>query len=497
MITLALAYLRDRPLTTALNVLLLAISVAMLVLLLQLGNQASERLQRDADGVDLVVGSKGSPLQLILSSVFHVDEPTGNIPLSSLELLRTDPAVERAVPLALGDNFRGFRIVGSDASFYDLYGLELAQGARFDGEMQAVLGAEVARATGAQLGQQFVGSHGFGLDEDGAHAHDNAPYETVGILAPSGTVADRLILVSYQSVWEVHGITHDHDHDQVEEGPDHKHRSDGGNQEIEHDHSVNEHEHGIMDFLFGHDHEGHDHGEEGHQHDGHDHEGHDNDHNHSHEDHDHDNEHQGHDHDGHAEDAAPILQAASRELEPELTALLVTYRNASGAVRIPAMINRQTEMQAAVPANETARLLELVGASLDGMRVFAWLLAATGGLAIFVALLNMARSREGDLALLRVMGASKEQVFATVILEGVITAALGAVAGWIGAHGLIALARANFATLSDLGLSAFAPVAGEGLLVLAVLGIGALAALIPALRVYRIDPAQVLARSGS
>lgn len=448
MIGLALAYLRDRPLTSALNVALLAIAVAMLVLLLQFGSQARDRFERDVQDVELVVGAKGSPLQLILSSVFHVDQPTGNIPLSSLELLRNDPAVERAVPLALGDNFRGFRIVGTDESFDELYSLRLAEGARFDGPMQAVLGANVAEATGAQLGQQFVGSHGFGLDEDGDHAHDNAPYDTVGILAPSGTVADRLILVSYQSVWDVHGIAHDHDHDH--EGHDHE----------------------------GHDHEGPDH--EGHDREGHDHEGHD---------------HEGHEHDKADEQQTPRLQAASRELEPELTALLVTYRNASGAVRIPAMIDRQTEMQSAVPATETARLLQLLGVGLEGLQVLAWLLALTGGLAIFVALVNIARNREGDLALLRVMGASRFQVFATVILEGVITAALGVVIGWISAHALITAARANFATLSDLGLSAWSPVAGEGLLVFAVLAIGALAALVPALRVYRLDPAQVLARS--
>ena len=95
MLKLAWAYLRDRPLTTALNILLLAIAVAMLVLLLQFGTQARDRFERDAEGIDLVVGAKGSPLQLILSSVFHVDQPTGNVPLNSLELLRRDPAVAR------------------------------------------------------------------------------------------------------------------------------------------------------------------------------------------------------------------------------------------------------------------------------------------------------------------------------------------------------------------------------------------------------------------
>ncbi|MEM1052105.1 MAG: ABC transporter permease, partial [Pseudomonadota bacterium] len=193
MISLALAYLRDRPLTTALNVLLLAISVAMLVLLLQFGEQARERFERDAEGVDLVVGAKGSPLQLILSSIFHVDQPTGNIPYNSLDMLRDNPAVARAVPLALGDNFRGFRIVGSDKSFAELYGLELAEGSDFDAPMQAVLGSAVAEATGATIGQRFIGNHGFDTVEGDGQGHDHAPFETVGILAPSGTVADRLI----------------------------------------------------------------------------------------------------------------------------------------------------------------------------------------------------------------------------------------------------------------------------------------------------------------
>jgi putative ABC transport system permease protein len=433
MLSLALAYLRDRPLTTALNVLLLAISVAMLVLLLQFGEQARDRLERDAQGVDLVVGAKGSPLQLILSSIFHVDEPTGNIPYGSLEGLRQNPAISRVVPLALGDNFRGFRIVGTDASFKELYGLELSEGTDFGARSQVVIGSAVAEATGAELGQKFIGSHGFASAEGGAQGHDHAPFETVGILAPSGTVADRLILTSVESVWDVHGIAHDHsDEGHDEEGRDYKE---------------------------------HDHGE-----------------------------------DLAASPEQPIQANRAQVqrpsgLEPELTSLLVSYRNASAAIRVPAMINRQTEMQAAVPAVETARLLELLGASIDGIRIFAWMLAITGGLAIFVALLNMARSREGDLALLRVMGASPVQVFATVILEGVITAAVSAIIGWVGAHTLIAVARSQFATLADLGLSAFSPVAGEALLVGAVIAIGALAALIPAVRVYKIDPASVMARA--
>ena len=411
MISLALAYLRDRPLTTALNLLLLAIAVAMLVLLVQVSTQASARFERDAQGVDLVVGAKGSPLQLILSSIFHVDQPTGNIPLEARASLERDPAVARVVPLALGDNFRGYRIVGTDAGFAALYGLQLAKGRAFAAPMEAVLGAEVARATGARLGQKFIGSHGLAQEDGQEQGHDHAPFEVVGILAPTGGVADRLILTSVESVWAVHGIEERH------------------------------------------------------------------------EDHDHD-----HDHD-HA------AATGAQSLEPELTALLVTYRNAAGAMRVPAMINRQSALQAAVPATETARLLDLVGASLEGLTVFAWLLAATGGLAILVALVSMVRAREGDLALLRVMGASRGQVFGTVMLEGVLTALVGAVLGWIAAHLLIMAARARFQALAEFGLTAWTALPAELAVLAGVVGIGALAALAPALAVYRLDPAQILARS--
>jgi putative ABC transport system permease protein len=411
MIGLAFAYLRDRPLTTALNLLLLAVAVAMLVLLLQIGTQASARFERDARGVDLVVGAKGSPLQLILSSIFHIDQPIGNIPLEARTLLERDPAVARVVPLALGDNFKGYRIVGTDAGFAALYGTRLAQGRSFRAPMEAVLGADVAQATGARLGQKLTGSHGLAdVGEGQDQGHDHAPFVTVGILAPSGQVADRLILTSVESVWQVHGITTDHHHE-------------ADNEDVGHE-------------VVGHD--------------------------------------------------APA---------PELTALLVTYRNAAGALRVPAMINRQSALQAAVPANETARLLDLVGASLEALGIFAWLLAATGGLAILVALVGMVRSREGDLALLRAMGASRAQVFGTVMLEGVLTACGGALFGWIAAHTLIMAARLQFPALTEVGLVAWRLLPAELALAIIVVGIGALAALVPALVVYRIDPARVLARA--
>ncbi|MDN2676341.1 FtsX-like permease family protein [Janthinobacterium sp. SUN033] len=199
--TLAWRALRHKPLASSLNLLLVAIGIAMMTFILGVSAQLEEHAERDAQGIDLVVGAKGSPLQLILSSVYHADIPTGNIPDTALAALAAQPLVKAAIPLALGDNFHGFRIVGSTTALLDHYGARLAQGKPFAQPMQAVFGARAARETGAILGARFAGSHGLLA---GGEVHQHAPYTVTGILAPTGTVLDRLILTPVASVWRVH-----------------------------------------------------------------------------------------------------------------------------------------------------------------------------------------------------------------------------------------------------------------------------------------------------
>ena len=213
---LAWAYLAARPVLTALHVAMIAIGVGTLVLLILFLHQTERRLAADAQPVDLVVGAKGSPLQLILSSVLHVDVPTGNVPYAEARKVAAHPMVALAVPLALGDSHRGFRIVGTTADYLGLYGGQVAAGRAFAREMEAVVGADVARRGGVALGARFAGSHGLSA---GGPAHDAEPYEVVGVLAPTGTVLDRLVVTPLESVWHVHeshgakegGEAHAHD----------------------------------------------------------------------------------------------------------------------------------------------------------------------------------------------------------------------------------------------------------------------------------------------
>ncbi|MCS6944938.1 MAG: ABC transporter permease [Sutterellaceae bacterium] len=201
LLRLAWAQLAFRPLQTLLAGLLLAAAVTTLLLLLQLRTQLTAQLLRDVTGIDLIVGAKGSPLQLILSAVYHVDVPTGNVAADTVARLRANPLVAKAIAVALGDNVRGFRIVGTEPALAEHYGARLSRGRFWQAPMEAVLGATAARVTGLAVGARFRSVHGLAA---GGPEHEEAEYTVVGVLAPTGTVLDRLVLTDLQSVWLVH-----------------------------------------------------------------------------------------------------------------------------------------------------------------------------------------------------------------------------------------------------------------------------------------------------
>jgi len=212
-VRLAFAYARRRPLATVFNVALLAVGVATIALVVLLSRELEQRLAREATGIDLVVGAKGSPLQLVLAGVNHADVPPGNIPLAAVEELARHPLVQQVIPLALGDSFRGFRIVGTQPAFVAHYAAAPAQGRVWSAPMEAVLGSDAARATGLTVGATFSGAHGLA---EGGGDHGEAPYRVVGVLAPTGRVIDRLVLTAVDSVWQVHAhgaADADRDHD--------------------------------------------------------------------------------------------------------------------------------------------------------------------------------------------------------------------------------------------------------------------------------------------
>jgi putative ABC transport system permease protein len=199
--SLSWRYLWSRPLATALNLLLLTLGLATVAFVLLAQDRVERAFERDLQGIDLVVGAKGSPLQLILAGVFHLDVPPGNVALTDVQALALHPQVAQVIPLSLGDSLQAFRIVGTTPDYVAHFGARLARGVLWSAPMQAVLGAQVAQATGLAVGQAFAGAHGLG---GGGHLHEDTPYTVIGVLKPCGCVLDRLVLTDTASVWAVH-----------------------------------------------------------------------------------------------------------------------------------------------------------------------------------------------------------------------------------------------------------------------------------------------------
>ncbi|MDB5429602.1 MAG: ABC-type transport system permease component [Caulobacter sp.] len=195
------AFIGRKPLTWSFHVLTLALGVGVVTSLLLLDRALEDRFTKDLGGVDLVVGAKGSPLQLILSSLFEIDVPTGNIKLSTAQMLAANHMVKASAPVSLGDNVRTVRIVGTTPAYADLYDARLESGRWWDQPMQVVLGAQAARQLGMTVGSTFVGQHGL---SPGGEFHSQFPYRVVGVLKPTGAVIDRLALTDTASVWRVH-----------------------------------------------------------------------------------------------------------------------------------------------------------------------------------------------------------------------------------------------------------------------------------------------------
>ena len=218
----------SNPLNTLLSLLLMTFGVGIISLLFLLNNQIEQQLQANLRGVDMVVGSKGSPLQLILSSIYHIDNPTGNIPYREAIKIDNNPLVDLTVPLSFGDSYNGFRIVGTTHRYPELYEMSLNKGRLWSQSLEVVLGSTVAQIHKLKIGDTFYGTHGL---VEGGHVHDEYAYEVVGVFNPSYTILDQLILTNTQSVWQVHN------HEVIDQGKEHH---NGQHQNHEHENHTEE-----------------------------------------------------------------------------------------------------------------------------------------------------------------------------------------------------------------------------------------------------------------
>lgn len=429
--------LKDKPLSSFLSGLLMTLGIAIISLLLLLNKQLQDQFSRNVRGIDMVIGAKGSPLQLILSSIYQIDSPTGNIPLEEAQRLTRNPLIKTAIPLAMGDSYRSFRIVGTNQKYLDHFGATVGEGKPFAADLEVVVGPRVADVTGLKVGDSFASQHG--LDANGEE-HGDKKYRVVGILAPSNSVCDQLILTNVSSIWAVHD--HGDDHEEGHGESHEAHETEKHHDEVAASASAGVAGPGAVGMLTSPD--------------------------------------------------EPEGEAHEHEGSDEITAMLIKFRNPMGMM-LKRSIDNNSKLQAALPAIEVNRLFELLGVGVQTLRGLALAIIIVAGISVFVSLYNSLKERRYEMALMLSMGATRAQLFGMLLLEGLVLALIGFVAG-------LALSRLGLWLLSQFvegnyhySLANLAILPDEWWLLAVAVGIGLVAAALPALGVYRMNISRVLA----
>jgi putative ABC transport system permease protein len=434
-----------RPLSSGLSILLLAAGIAIILLTLLTSKQVDDKFKNNIEDIDIVIGAKGSRLQLVLCNIFHIDNPTGNIKYAKTKFLTKHPFVEKAIPISLGDNYQSYRIVGTTHDYIDLFKGKMAQGEKWQNPMEAVIGASLAKKFYLKIGDTFAGGHGL---TESTHSHDNMLYKIVGILEPSGTVLDNLVLTSLESVWLVHsGESHQPVGTFAVKTID-DFEGDSLAFKVYTDSiksiDINAIEEEIVEveepaFDSDHDHStcNHDHGPKS------------------------------------PEDLQKML-ANMDSANLDVTAVLIKVRSVKGKLMIPNLVNNIDGLMAA--------------------ELLAYIIMFIAAISMFVATFNSLKDRQYEIALMRVLGSSAIKIFVTILLEGLILALLGFITGWLLSHLGMSIFASYLTEQYHYDFQGWIFLKEELYILIGALVIGIVSALYPAFKAYSVDISNTLSK---
>ncbi len=431
MLAYGLRSLWNRRFITALTVLAIGLSVALILGVERLRDGARNGFANSASGIDLIVAPRGNSVQILMATVFGVGGTGAGMSWESYEWLEARPEVAWAVPIQMGDNHRGYPVIGTDASYFEHFRhsggrpLTLADGGFLTGEetQAAVVGAEVAARFGYVLGSVIVNAHGAGAVS--FDLHEESPFTIAGVLAPTGTAVDRMVFVTLEGFDALHAqaeapladpfdpmamVTAD-----PEEHADH------------HDDAA---------------------------------------------------------HDGPERHHAP----------DQINAVYIGLSDRLGVLGIQRAVNEHQAdaLSAVLPATALVELWGITGTAERAMRLMAWAVAVAGMIGMVVMLTATLDTRRREFAILRSVGATPGRIFGLIVSEAALLTGAGLLLGLvllvIATLVIDPILSARFGM--RLGLNVFG--AQELVTMGAVFCAGLLASLIPAVRVYRMTLADGL-----
>ncbi len=483
--------IEQRALSSALTALSMALGVALVVAVLVIYGTVSDSFRQSAQGYDLIVGAKGGKLQLVLNTVYHLSTPIENIPWSYYQEFRQGkfaPMVALAVPMCLGDNYQGFRVVGTLPELFEHeyaqgHRYAFAQGKNFHNEkyFEAVIGAQVARSTGLRAGDSFQPTHGISTEEGQGHKHD--AFHVMGVLEPTGTPNDRALFVNIEGFFLLEGHAKpvasnapnaehaEHEHADgspadTAEHAEHAEHADAEHEHAEHEHA--EHEHAEHEHADGSPADTAEHAEHAEHADA----------EHEHAEH----EHAEHEH-------APLPES-----QREVTAILVRTANPLFGMDLPRLVNEGNVAQAVFPIREIYDLFDgIVGNIQWLLLLLASLVVVVSGIGMMVSIYNSMSDRQREIGVMRALGASRTTVMLVVLVESILLAVGGGVLGIVLGHGGIGLLHPWIVNQTgvSIGFLRFQPL--ELVLLPVLVLLASVVGFLPALAAYRTDVAKALA----
>ncbi|WP_299639283.1 FtsX-like permease family protein [uncultured Ruegeria sp.] len=483
MFNLCYKSLLNRRFIAALTVLSIALSVALIVGVERLRTEARAGFSNSASGIDLIIAARGNDVQILMATVFGVGTTGAGITWDSYEMIEDLPQVSWTVPIMMGDNHRGYPVIGTSKQYFDRFRhsggqhLTFAEGHSFSSADGAVIGAEVARVFEYGLGTAIVNAHGSG--EVAFDVHDEAPFTVTGVLGHTGTAVDRMVFVSLEGFDALH-------EEPASEGADPFVLVDAPEVAEEHEDHDTEHspseDHADSEFADGHVDHGDGHGQD-YDHAAH---GEPDEHEEGHQDHDDRDVHEsdveavttsgGYDHGGHDHEPGTI-NAVFAGLE-EKTAVLSVQRQLAD--------HRDEALTAVLPNVALLQLWSITSTAETALRLMAGAVAVAGMIGMVVMLSASLDNRRREFAILRSVGATPAGVFSLILLEAVLLLSAGIVLGIIALSALTLVIDPILAANFGLRISVDLPSFREVLLIAVVFCSGLLASIIPALRVYRM-----------
>ena len=459
MLTLGIKSLLNRRFVAALTVLSIALSVALVLGVERLRSQAKAGFANSASGVDLIVASRGNSVQILLATVFGVGSTGNGLSWDTFEMVEKLPQVAWTVPISMGDNHRGFPVMGTSADYFKRFhhsggeSLEFVAGGVFAQGQQAVIGSELADRFDYGLGTDIVLAHGAG--SVAFDMHDEAPFRVAGVLAPTGTAVDRMVLVSLEGFDNLHARRKPAEHDPLTGFPD---RGGQGPIAVGRD-EVRKHTNGGLGT-----------------------------------------------HADHRAEAQPGLTDApySKDMQagyvvhghgPEtINAIYVGLEDRTAVLSVQRALSDYLvePMTVVLPNVALLELWSITDTAETALRLMAAAVVLAGLVGMVVMLSAALEARRREFGILRSVGAPPARIFNLIVLEAVLLTVAGLVVGYLLLTGVVLLADPILAESFGLRLGYDLPSLNEIVLMLAILVCGVLASLVPATRVYRMTVADGL-----